>query len=213
MLNTFQLHIPRVAAGVLIGGAVIGLSAIYGSKLFNRNPVRNYSSQNDYEKDVRLLFQIAQRLGYTEDNQLNFFRIEANNATSEDKTKLVFSSSDSPESFSQKVDRLGLKPDTYAISLHGKQRKDNQYIGFINKPRDLSIVLTDIRSESDIGILPDEITPLVTMWNFVLSQTPERTVFLRIHFAQLSKTDLSWIDKRNGKTIPGPLVVMSLSRS
>lgn len=208
MLNTFQHYISRVIAGLLISGVTIGLVAVlHVTKSFNKGIAPN---QNDYENDVRSLFQIAEQLGYKEDNQLNFFREKPYIGTNEDTTKLVFSSSDSLEIFFQKVNQLALVPEAFVTMIQGKQFKDDQYLRFINKPRDLSIVLTDMRSESEISILPEDITPLVTKWNFVLSQTPQRDAKLSIHFAQLPKADLSWKDKRNGKTVSSPIVVMWL---
>jgi hypothetical protein len=124
----------------------------------------------------------------------------------------LYSTTDSLETFSRKVDTLGLRADNSLGSVYGQQFTEDTFVNFINEPYSRSLIIADSASEYSIMPMSNTIAPLVTRWNLLLSGQSGKEMKLRIRFAQLPNKVLFWKDKSRGKIISEPIVVMDLNR-
>jgi hypothetical protein len=66
-----------------------------------------YRDNQEYQANVERLYAIAKKLGYTEENHINFYQVNVSGIDySENSVTLIFYSTESIEQFSQKVDAL-----------------------------------------------------------------------------------------------------------
>lgn len=203
MLNILQLNFSRLTIGVFVVGTTIGI--IFAILSFQRSH-KNLPSLDAYDRDVQMLFGIAEKLGYAKSSQLNYFKIKSS-FSRVDRTTLVFSSPDTLEDFSRKVINLGLPRAYESAVTYGRLFKNDRFIRDINEISIRDIILTDPRSDNEFG-LPDDISPNVMIWMV----KPSSSIKLTIQFAQLPKPELAWYDKRTGKTVASPIVVLDLDR-
>lgn len=211
MANVLQFPILRVTALIIIGAGALFFIALPLVQLFTGTPVLPSSDKDSYNSDIKQMFHLAQRLGYTKANELNFYRIPPNSESNMDATTLVFSSTISLDSISQRVHQLGLTPDkTYRLG-RGQQYTDRQYLLFINKPYSDAITIMGTPLEINESYLPANVAPQITRWDYYFSE-PEKAKRLNIHFTQLPSKDLFWKDKQSGKIVDGPIVVLWLTR-
>lgn len=208
-----KFHIPNIVM-ILVGvlGAVFFMM-LFSIIVFNSNDVSRYFNQNTYENDVQILYEIARQLGYEENRKLNFYRPEASFGSSDDVTTLVFSTSDSLEIFSGKVDIMDITRDNSVSNIYGKQFEEPSFVNYINEPYACSLIIADSTSEyCRMAVSNSPIYPLVTKWPFRFTNTSGKELRLAIQYAQLPRKDLFWLDKRSGNKIVGPIVVMDLRR-
>lgn len=211
MANIYPSNILRVIGLIPIVGGMVLFLILPLTQLFTNSTVLQRSNKDNYDTDIKRIFHLAQRLGYTKENELNFYRIPPNSESNTDATLLIFRTSSPLGTFSQKVQQLGLPTDETSNWINGKEYEDRQYLIFINKPFSDSITITGTPSEIDESYLPISVTPKIARWDFYFSE-PEEKKRLMIQFAQLPNKDLFWKDKQSGKIIDGPIVVLWLTR-
>lgn len=209
------MSIFRVVTGTIISAVAIVVFSVFYPLLYIDNQFKGLSlsrhiKESQYDNDVQLLFQTAQQLGYTEENELNFFRSQGSTTSNHDSTTLVFSTTDAPDTFAEKVDMLGLTHSTSTGAVYRKEFIRTTYVTLINDGYSRTLFPADSSTDYNASILSEDMAPRVTKWHFLLSR--EKDIRLRIEFARLPNKDLFWKDTLHQKNIAGPIVVMEMNR-
>lgn len=152
-----------------------------------------------YVQDVQHLYEVAGKLGYTQQNYLNFNRSQAYGIDAAyDTIELLFFTKQSLEEFSAKVDNLQLPP----LGDEPKTRRHDKRFSFLYEPWDKlkkNLVLRSVSTQKSQD-------PYVTSW--LLWDSPYRRS-LNIEYADLNGEESIW--EYNDKKFEGAIVVVDIN--
>jgi hypothetical protein len=165
-----------------------------------------YRDNQEYQANVERLYAIAEKLGYTEENHINFYHIDVSGIDySEKSVTLIFYSTESIEQFSFKVDELHLIESFHYENYQGAASIFLD-VFLNNKHSEKIFSLSNAHSRSDFHIV-NRPPPILTYWD--LNDIEGQNQQLYIYNAQKPKADDVWL--LGNETIPGNIVVIKLS--
>src|SRR5262249_34915303 len=138
---------------------------------------------------------------------INFFRSKGGIESDHDYTYLVFTSPNTLETFSQKVNALNLPLKSYFTD---REEINAQFFLFSNPVDSHKLTLTDKRMGKEPSTIPEDIEPIVTFWELYAYTSNNRARNINIHYAHIRRNNVFWKDDRN--IIKDNIVVVMLSR-
>lgn len=176
----------------ILGAIFILLILVVGLFVYS-----NKKSQERYNQDLESLYKLATKLGYKQENHLNFFHNYHSSISAHyDVLELLFITDESIEPFSERVSNLGFRE-----RLKSKSPQGFLYKSFDRLKEKLSIIHNSPREF--LSVVEE---PHVTQW--LLIEPGDKLV--TIYYAHTNSSEDNWV--YDNKILKGNIVELHMKR-